>query len=42
MGLHNEQLHMVVKVPPSNCLTQSYGWGGGKQRIVGSENGYIS
>ena len=24
MGLHNEQLHMVVKMPPSHCLTQSY------------------
>ena len=35
MGLHNEQLHMVVKVPPSHCLTQSYnGWGKSKELWV--------
>ena len=34
MGLHNEQLHMVVKVPPSHCLTQSYnGWVGGSKEL---------
>ena len=30
MGVHNEQLHMVVKVPLSHCFTQSYK-GGSKE-----------
>ena len=42
IGLHNEQLHMVVNVPPSHCLTQSYNGWGKEQRTVGYESGYIS
>ena len=33
--MHNKQLHMVVNVPPSHCLTLSYnGWGKNKELWV--------